>query len=153
LCDIRPRKLAEMSARVRHITPDGSLRLREAWLCGDSTVRIAVILDTSEQLVRIEARRLGLPPRQKRKRPAGELTSRPKQVIAAWATDEALQRLRAMWTAGDSAKVIGHALGVTNNSILGMRHRLDLPPRPSPIIRPEGSTAKQRPVDLLVTPP
>jgi hypothetical protein len=47
------------------ITPDASLRLRAAWLAGDSAVRIAVMLDTREGVVRIEARRLGLPRRSR----------------------------------------------------------------------------------------
>lgn len=61
----RGRRIAR-SLRLRRdsqpeaMTPDVSLQLRTAWLAGVSAQRIAVMLDTSERLVRAEARRLGL---------------------------------------------------------------------------------------------
>lgn len=59
---------AARSLRARRdmavITPEASLLLRAAWLSGVSAVRIAVMLDTPELLVRMEARRLGLPRRK-----------------------------------------------------------------------------------------
>jgi hypothetical protein len=123
-------------------TPEASLRLRTAWLSGVSAVRIAVMLDTHERLVRIEARRLGL---QSRK--PGQCRNKPRRLTgpkAPWATDLALQRLRAKWGAGDTTQTIGDALGVTKNSIVNMRRTLGLPARPSPIIRAKPRLAEGR---------
>ena len=43
--------------------------------------------------------------------------------------------LRLLWDAGMSATEIGQRLGRSKNSVIGRVHRLDLPARPSPIIR------------------
>jgi len=51
---------------------------------------------------------------------------------ASW--DEAMiASLRALWTEGHSAAEIGRRLGISKNAVVGKVHRLDLPPRPSPI--------------------
>ena len=56
-------------------------------------------------------------------------------------TDTMIGRLRELWDEGHSAQQIGNHMGVSKNSILGKVHRLDLPPRPSPI-RVKGSGAQ-----------
>jgi GcrA cell cycle regulator len=48
-----------------------------------------------------------------------------------WA-DETTERLRAMWLAGATTRVIGAELGVSRNAVVGKARRLDLPPRPNP---------------------
>jgi GcrA cell cycle regulator len=55
-------------------------------------------------------------------------------VMAEWTNDEDIQ-LQALWAEGHSTAEIGRRLGRTKNSVVGHSHRLDLPPRPSPIIR------------------
>lgn len=50
-------------------------------------------------------------------------------------------QLRDLWDEGHSVAEIGRRLGVSKNSIAGKVHRLDLPPRPSPI--KHGITPKQ----------
>ena len=44
-------------------------------------------------------------------------------------TDERLHLLKAMWSDGNSAKVIADELGFTRNSVIGKIHRLGLPRR------------------------
>ncbi|MCK8783218.1 GcrA cell cycle regulator [Roseomonas sp. NAR14] len=53
-------------------------------------------------------------------------------------TAEAIERLRALWAEGHSTAEIGRRMGVSKNAVVGKAHRLNLPPRPSPIHR-EGS--------------
>ena len=43
--------------------------------------------------------------------------------------------LRMLWGEGHSTAEIGRRMGLTKNTIIGAAHRLDLPPRESPIIR------------------
>lgn len=47
----------------------------------------------------------------------------------AWA-DAEVQELKRLWKTGDSASVIGRAMGKTRNAILGKVHRLELEARP-----------------------
>jgi GcrA cell cycle regulator len=47
--------------------------------------------------------------------------------------DATINRLRALWAEGHSTSEIGQRMGVTKNVICGKVHRLNLPPRPSPI--------------------
>jgi len=54
-----------------------------------------------------------------------------------WA-EETIARLRAYWDEGLSTAEIGRRMNLSKNAIVGKAHRLQLPPRPSPI-RPEGS--------------
>ena len=51
-----------------------------------------------------------------------------------WA-DDTIIRLRELWSEGHSTAEIGRRLGVSKNAVVGKAHRLDLPPRPSPIRR------------------
>lgn len=50
-------------------------------------------------------------------------------------TDAMVVRLRALWAEGHSTAEIGRRLGLTKNAIVGKARRLDLPARPSPIVR------------------
>ncbi len=47
-------------------------------------------------------------------------------------------RLKALWALDLSAAEIGRQMNISKNAVVGKAHRLDLPPRPSPI-RPAGS--------------
>ena len=49
-----------------------------------------------------------------------------------WNT-EVIAHLRVLWAEGHSTAEIGRRMGLTKNSIVGKAHRLNLPPRPSPI--------------------
>ena len=64
------------------------------------------------------------------------------QLIFDW-TPAALDTLRALWDEGLSAAAIGRRLGTTKNSVVGKCRRLNLPARPSPIIR-EATTGTTR---------
>lgn len=55
-------------------------------------------------------------------------------MAGEWATDSALDKVRAWWTDGLSAGEIGTLLGVTRGAIIGKIQRLKLPPRPDPSI-------------------
>ena len=46
---------------------------------------------------------------------------------------EVIACLRVLWNEGHSTAEIGRRMGLTKNSIVGKAHRLNLPPRPSPI--------------------
>ncbi|HEY5299855.1 MAG TPA: GcrA family cell cycle regulator, partial [Acetobacteraceae bacterium] len=59
-------------------------------------------------------------------------------------TDEAITRLRALWTEGHSTAEIGRRLAVSKNAVVGKAHRLDLTARPSPI-RPSAGGPRPRP--------
>ncbi len=52
-------------------------------------------------------------------------------------TDDVIATLRHLWKEGHSTAGIGRRVGVSKNAIVGKAHRLDLPRRPSPIVRPE----------------
>ena len=58
-------------------------------------------------------------------------------------TNEAIDRLRALWAEGHSTAEIGRRMGISKNAVVGKAHRLDLPARPSPIRR---DPATPRPV-------
>jgi GcrA cell cycle regulator len=51
--------------------------------------------------------------------------------------------LRKLWFEGVSTAEIGRRIGCSKNSVVSKAHRLNLPPRPSPIIR--GGNRKSRP--------
>ena len=48
---------------------------------------------------------------------------------------DAIAKLQALWAEGHSTAEIGRRLGVSKNAVVGKAHRLNLPPRPSPIRR------------------
>ena len=59
-------------------------------------------------------------------------------------SSEAIDQLRALWAEGHSTAEIGRRMGVSKNAIVGKAHRLNLPPRPSPIRR-EAADGTPRP--------
>lgn len=64
-------------------------------------------------------------------------------VDSPW-TDEKTYRLRELWDdPANSCAAIGRELGVTKNAVIGKAHRLNLPPRESPL--PGHTTAPKPP--------
>lgn len=61
--------------------------------------------------------------------PADEV---PRYRESPW-TDAMALRLRQLWHEGHSTAEIGRYLGFSKNAVISKAHRLDLPPRPSPI--------------------
>jgi GcrA cell cycle regulator len=60
-------------------------------------------------------------------------------------SDDIISRLRVLWVEGLSTAEIGRRLNVSKNAVVGKAHRLNLPPRPSPIRRgAEGSASPRR---------
>gem|GEM_PF-183203 len=59
----------------------------------------------------------------------------------AW-NEETIARLRALWAEGLSVAEIGRRMAISKNAVVGKAHRLNLPPRPSPIKR--GGQAKPK---------
>jgi GcrA cell cycle regulator len=51
-----------------------------------------------------------------------------------WPTAE-VATLRRLWDEGHATAEIGRRMGMTKSAIVGKAHRLDLPERPSPIVR------------------
>ena len=61
-------------------------------------------------------------------------------------TDEAIFRLRTLWSEGLSTAEIGRRLNISKNAVVGKAHRLNLAARPSPIRRTPGeATPRQVP--------
>jgi GcrA cell cycle regulator len=54
--------------------------------------------------------------------------------------EEIVARLRGLWSEGLSTAEIGRRMGISKNAVVGKAHRLNLPPRPSPIRR-DGAAA------------
>lgn len=78
----------------------------------------------------------------------------PGRQPHAWG-EAATAHLRQRWSDGAAATLIGTELGVSKSAVVGKAHRLNLPPRPSPI-RAAGQTrppARPRPVKAEQTPP
>jgi hypothetical protein len=63
----------------------------------------------------------------------------------SWTHDE-IEKLRELWTRGDTAREIANELGCSRNAVLGMKWRLGLEPRES------GGAAAARAVRALKTP-
>ena len=58
-------------------------------------------------------------------------------------TDERIERLKKMWTAGSTASQIAEDLGgVSRNAVIGKAHRLGLEQRPSPVRSGEDKAKK-----------
>jgi GcrA cell cycle regulator len=68
-------------------------------------------------------------------------------------TDESIARLRALWAEGHSTAEIGRRMGISKNAVVGKAHRLNLPPRPSPIRRDAEGAPPRRPQPKRVTGP
>jgi len=60
-------------------------------------------------------------------------------------SDDVIARLRVLWLEGLSTAEIGRRLNVSKNAVVGKAHRLNLPPRPSPIRRGAEVSASSRP--------
>ena len=60
-------------------------------------------------------------------------------------SDDIISRLRVLWVEGLSTAEIGRRLNVSKNAVVGKAHRLNLPPRPSPIRRGAEGSASPRP--------
>jgi GcrA cell cycle regulator len=58
--------------------------------------------------------------------------------------DEWIRQLGTLWGEGHSTAEIGRRINVTKNAVVGKAHRLNLPPRPSPIRR-DGAPSLPRP--------
>jgi len=56
-------------------------------------------------------------------------------------TPAKIEQLTALWAAGRSGSEIGAIMGLTKSAVLGKVHRLELPPRKSPIIRSSARVA------------
>ena len=52
--------------------------------------------------------------------------------------EEAIARIRLLWSEGHSTAEIGRRMGISKNAVVGKAHRLNLPARPSPIRRGTG---------------
>ncbi len=60
-------------------------------------------------------------------------------------TDERIDRLKALWTEGNTASQIAEALGgVSRNAVIGKAHRLGLEARPSPVKTGDAAKAKTK---------
>jgi GcrA cell cycle regulator len=59
-------------------------------------------------------------------------------------TDDRIAELTRLWARGDWAAVIGDALGVSKNAVIGKAHRLKLPARREPRWRIEGNIKVRR---------
>jgi GcrA cell cycle regulator len=57
--------------------------------------------------------------------------------------EESIGKLRALWAEGLSTAEIGRRMGISKNAVVGKAHRLNLPPRPSPIRR-DGERSERR---------
>lgn len=64
-------------------------------------------------------------------------------------SDEDDHALRSLWEKNYSASEIGRRLNRSNNSVVGRRHRLDLPSRPSPIKHWKGDGPPPPPFRVL----
>ena len=53
-------------------------------------------------------------------------------------TTELKETLRQLWDSGMKTGQIAVAMGLRKNQVIGAAHRYKMPPRPSPIVRPEG---------------
>jgi GcrA cell cycle regulator len=66
----------------------------------------------------------------------------------AW-TDEAVETLRTMWSAGASAREIGERVGATRNAVIGKANRLGLSHRAKAAkAKPEAKPQPMSPLDL-----
>jgi len=59
-------------------------------------------------------------------------------------SEEIIAKLRILWSEGLSTAEIGRRLNISKNAVVGKAHRLNLPPRPSPIRRGTGDSQSPR---------
>jgi GcrA cell cycle regulator len=59
-------------------------------------------------------------------------------------SEDVIAKLRALWSEGLSTAEIGRRLNISKNAVVGKAHRLNLPPRPSPIRRTDGASPAAR---------
>lgn len=67
--------------------------------------------------------------------------------------EESIARLRALWAEGLSTAEIGRRMAISKNAVVGKAHRLNLPPRPSPIRREGAAGAPRQAMPRRVTGP
>lgn len=72
--------------------------------------------------------------------------------MSGW-TQERIETLKRMWATKASASEIGAAMGVSKNSIIGMRKRLDLPERRSGARRRKPKPQEREPQKLKLQKP
>lgn len=60
-------------------------------------------------------------------------------------TGAAIAKLRQLWATGMSTVKMAAEIGVSKNALVGKAHRLNLPPRPSPIRRGDGAPKPKAP--------
>ncbi len=60
-------------------------------------------------------------------------------------SEEVIAKLRILWGEGHSTAEIGRRLNISKNAVVGKAHRLNLPPRPSPIRRGVEGSVSPRP--------
>jgi GcrA cell cycle regulator len=60
-------------------------------------------------------------------------------------SEDVIAKLRSLWADGLSTAEIGRRLNISKNAVVGKAHRLNLPPRPSPIRRGEAGTTPRQP--------
>jgi GcrA cell cycle regulator len=57
-------------------------------------------------------------------------------------SEDVIAKLRTLWAEGLSTAEIGRRLNISKNAVVGKAHRLNLPPRPSPIRRGDGASPR-----------
>jgi GcrA cell cycle regulator len=57
-------------------------------------------------------------------------------------SEDIIAKLRVLWAEGLSTAEIGRRLNISKNAVVGKAHRLNLPPRPSPIRRSENGNPR-----------
>ena len=68
-------------------------------------------------------------------------------------TEETIARLRELWAEGHSTAEIGRRMGISKNAVVGKAHRLNLPARPSPILRDHAAAPPRPPMPRRITGP
>ncbi len=63
--------------------------------------------------------------------------------MTTW-TPERIATVTRLWNEGLTTAEIGRAIGMSKNAVVGKAHRLQLPPRPSPIRQGKSASAPKR---------
>ena len=64
--------------------------------------------------------------------------------MSTW-TPERIATVTRLWNEGLTTAEIGRAIGMSKNAVVGKAHRLQLPPRPSPIRQGRSAPSTPRP--------